>query len=116
MESIGIRRGIALDWFKYFLACRTKQVKINNIVSQPQTVKSGVRQGSVLSANLFITFININIIIFDGQICAFAGNIAFFYSDKIKHNLRLQINWYLTMLRNWCVCNQISNQAKAYQF
>lgn len=78
LESIGVR-GLAQGWFKSFLTGRTQQVRIEKILSTPQEVTSGVPQGSVLSATLYLIFINDLLESnFNGTPNAFADDIAFF--------------------------------------
>lgn len=83
MESAGIR-GNALGWFRSFLSGRKQRVKIGSCLSDPLPVKAGVPQGSVISATLFLIFINdlleMNL---NGKPSAFADDVALFYSHKI---------------------------------
>lgn len=52
----------------------------------------------------FIVFINNLLeICFDGQIWAFADDIALLYSNKNKITLHLIVNSDLMKLRNWCI-------------
>ena len=48
-----------LNWFRNYRNNRTQVVKINqHIVSEPQSVRMGVPQGSILGPFLFIVYIN----------------------------------------------------------
>lgn len=66
----------------------------------------GVPQGSVLSATLFIIFINDLLEKpFKGNKTAFADDIAFSYSQNIKSMVMESINYDLKILRQWCNSN-----------
>ena len=78
LEAIGVR-GVALNWFHSFLEGRKQRVQIKNARSSLLTIRSGVPQGSVLAATLFLVFINdlLNLPL-NGKPSAFADDIALF--------------------------------------
>ena len=50
--------GISLMWFESYLSKRTQYVEIDNFKSSPQTITTGVPQGSILGPLLFLIYMN----------------------------------------------------------
>lgn len=48
----------SLDWLKSYLSERQQQVKVNHIISDPQSITSRVPQGSILGPVWFLLYIN----------------------------------------------------------
>lgn len=116
LEYAGIR-GNALDWFNSFLNGRTQQVKIGNCLGESKPIIKGVPQGSVLSATLFLVFVNdLMNAPFCGNITAFADDIALQYVEKYWTNIWDNINKDLRTLRSWCSYNRMLLNAEKTTF
>ena len=102
LEFYGIR-GIALDWFKSYLANRKQYVIYNNKTSDNLDITCGVPQGSVLGPLLFIVYTNdlpdciegAETILFadDTTICQSSDNIEFLY-HSMNDNLDRLTDWF----------------------
>ena len=71
LTSFGVN-GVEGAWFKSYLSSRTQHVSINGVMSNRNTIKSGVPQGSILGPLVFLLFINDmprNVVHFTGLIC-----------------------------------------------
>lgn len=108
LYKIGIR-GNAFDWFREFLTDREQIVKIDEHFSKTLRIKKGVPQGSVLSATLFLIFINDLLELpCEGRMTAFADDVAFLFWNKNNKDQSNNINNTMTLLREWCFHNKMS--------
>lgn len=108
LEHIGVR-GLALDWFRSYLADRKQFVSFNSSCSPHNPISCGVPQGSVLGPLLFIIYVNdicntSDIISF----CLFADDTSLLYNH---HNVDIAIknlNIELIKITDWLLSNKLS--------
>lgn len=105
LERYGIR-GTVLGLFKSYLSDRVQYVKINGCLSEPQLVKVGVPQGTVLGPILFTIYINSlltldidsKIISYaDDTVAIFKGNDWNIVKEKVKggiHAIKMWLDGY----------------------
>lgn len=101
-------RGVCRDWFESFLTNRTQQVRILGGFSAPRQVECGVPQGSGLSTELFLIFINdlcdgkMN-----GKLTSFADDTALTYGADSREQLDSQIHRDIQNLTLWFHINAL---------
>lgn len=105
LQQCGIR-GVVLDIFKNYLGLRTQYVKIRNTLSEPQLIKIGIPQGTVLGPILFNLYINsLSKLQIDGKVISYADDTVLLFSnntwnltkDLVKKGMQTVVNWLHTM-------------------
>lgn len=89
------------QWIKSFLTNRVQSVKLNNVISSPSPVKSGVPQGSVLGPLLFLVYINDIGSNINSSLRLFADDVVI-YKPISKPNDITVLQSDLTKLSEWC--------------
>ena len=107
LENYG--RGIALNWFKSYLADRTQVVKINNVYSNELKITCGVPQRSVLGPLLFLIYINdiyrLSKLL---KFHLFADDTSIFFSNRDPKTIEKTMNQELSCVSNWLNANKLS--------
>ena len=101
-----------LNWFGNYLNNRTQVVKINrHIVSKPQSVRSGVPQGSILGPFFFIVYIND--LIYELKDCKvsitlYADDTILYTGHEDIYKAYAENLLAMTVLYDWCNQNRLS--------
>ena len=112
LEFYGVR-GVALQWFKSYLSCRTQFVQFNGYNSSSKYIKCGVPQGSILGPLLFLLYLN--------DLCnvskaldfiPFADDTNIFFSHNDPNQLMEIVNNELKKLSSWFEANKLSIKIK----
>ena len=116
LQHYGIR-GIINDWFSSYLLNRIQTTQIGTVVSDKETVLSGVPQGSVLGPLLFLIYINdIHNSTDKLKFSLFADDTNLLYADNDLRSLETTVNHELIKLYNWLTANKLSLNVKKSNF
>ena len=115
LYSYGIR-GIAHEWLKSYLDCRSQYVVFNEAKSKPMNITCGVPQGSILGPLLFLLYINdmptVSNILFP---ILFADDTNVFMSEKNVDDLISSVHKEMVNVTEWLNANKLSlNVSKTY--
>ena len=98
---------LKLKWMKSYLSERSQRVRLNDLLSEPLTVKSGVPQGSHLGPVLFNVFINdLTVSIKYCKYLLYADDMKIFGTVN-DENDTLQIQEDLNQVSIWCKKNHM---------
>ena len=110
LQAIGIRGNI-LAWFKSYLIDRKQATVIKNCISNYQTVRAGVPQGSVLGPTLFLIYINDIVSNIESIIKLFADDTSLYLSLN-DHILRTAtLNSDLQRINTWAIIWKVTFNA-----
>ena len=108
LQKYGIR-GTPLDLISNFLSNRSTIVRINSVYSNPKALTMGLPQGSVLSAILFLFYINdLPNISNKFKSILFADDTVLCFTDKNQTRIYETCNNELIKFSSWTICNRLS--------
>lgn len=105
--------GSALQLLKDYLSNLPCSVKVNETTSQQQFMQSGVSQGSILSATLFLVFINdIFELNLHGKIQLYADDVSIVYKFDDTSTINKLMNEDLMCIYEWFIANKLVMNVK----
>ena len=106
--------GKELNWFKSYLQNRKQCCKVNGHISNMDSIKYGVPQGSCIGPLLFLTYINdLSLSLKSGEVNMYADDTSISYSSDSVTNINDSVKEDLDQLKNWLESNKLSvNVAK----
>ena len=105
LETMGID---FTDWFKSYLGGRKQIVIANGVSSEPQTVKCGVPQGSILGPLLFLCYVNDMPISLKCNLLLYADDSALMVSGSDPKQIEKTLSDELKSCRQWLIDNKLS--------
>ena len=96
------------DWFKSYLGGRKQSVVANGVSSDPQTVKCGVPQGSILGPLLFLCYVNDMPISLKCKLLLYADDSALMVSGSDPKQIEDTLSNELKSCRQWLIDNKLS--------
>ena len=113
LSHYGIR-GIKLEWFKSFLSVRKQCCKVNGRISNIESIRYRVLQGSCLGPLLFLMHVNyLPLVLDNAKVTMYADDTSICYSSKSVDAINSAINDDFSNLQLWLEGNMLSlNVAK----
>ena len=95
-------RGIELEWFRSYLSGRKQCCKVNGHISNIESIRYGVPQGSCLGPLLFLIYINdLPLALDNAKVTMYADDTSISYSSKSVDEINSAINDDLSNLKLW---------------
>ena len=99
---------LELKWFEDYLTNRMQVVDYQNVMSDFQSITSGVPQGSILGPLLFILLVNdLPSTVGHCTLLMYADDTVLFYSAKDVHVIEETLNENLGLIGNWLRKNSL---------
>jgi len=115
LEHMGIR-GQANKIFFNYLKNRIQYVRINNEYSEPQTIKIGIPQGTVLGPILFLLYINDLYNVTNSEIISYADDTAIVCTAETWSEVKILVERELSRVREWLNNNHLTLNVNKTKF
>lgn len=101
LQHYGVR-GIVLRVFENYLSNRYQHTKINNSISSPGIIKTGVPQGTILGPILFTSYINSLLgLELMGKAISYADDTALIFTGKTWDEVKQKVIIGFNCVKNW---------------
>lgn len=100
--------GSELAWFTDYLFNRNQLIEIQNICSSPNTITSGVPQGSILGPLMFIVFFNdLKDKLKNSDIIKYADDTVILFAHKDVQKIEKALNEDMELIGRYCDDNEL---------
>ena len=101
----------SINYVKSYLTNRKQRTKFNNCISEEETVKSGIPQGSILGPILFVCFTNDLATEFnqDCKVISYADDTQLIVNAKSSEALKTKIEQAIKTAQEWYNNNSMKN-------
>ena len=107
----------SINWFTSYLSDRFQAVSLDNELSSPLAVLSGVPQRSILGPVLFALYINdLPSCVDVCKVMMYADDTVIFFSAPLISEIELQLNLELINLSEWLSTNKLILNLKKTEF
>jgi hypothetical protein len=108
LQFYGVRQN-NLHWFESYLSDRRQFAEVNGSKSTPESVLTGVPQGSILGPLLFIIYTNdLPHCVNESQINMYADDTAIYFAHKSVKTINAVLNDDLNRVFEWFCANKVS--------
>jgi len=108
LEATGIR-GAALAFFQNYLSNRIQYVRVNGVLSEPEIIKIGIPQGTVLGPILFLLYINDLYTINENcEMISYADDTVILYSAPNWSEAKQGAEQCLNSVKKWLNTNLLT--------